>query len=198
MIAKPETESRAKALGRRAVFLCGVLAVLAAVGGETCSPYVESMPRWGTAMLRSHTDAFADCIVDESTYVDLVREWLKTGLDDESAPDSLGLGRLVAYPWLSRALAQGASSRPDWDPKKGRSRKGDANGLVASVLSEQVLMERLGAPFAGSGYRVSGISVEKVLVGPASSVLPAYRDPDALLPYDAQAWLTLEARAPAR
>ena len=41
-------------------------------------------------------------------------------------------------------------------------------------------------------------SVEKVLVGPALSVLPAYPDPDALLPYDAQVWLALEAQVPTR
>lgn len=191
MTRRSDIANRAGAFGLRAVF--SVLPALAsfAVAAETCAPYVESAPQWRTAMLRPHSDAFVDCVVSEATYVALVRDWLSHERDADTAPASFGLGRLVLYPWLSSAIAQGAAGHPDWDRRRGRGRETDANAFVEALLSSPAVLGRLGEPFEGSSYRVSGMSVEKVLVGPASAVLPGFDDPDALLPYDAQVWLTL-------
>ena len=97
----------------------------------------------------------------------------------------IAFGRLVHYSWLSDALASQASSSRHWQPGAGKD-----NAYVRAALA--------GMPeFTGlfRGWRISNISVEKVLVKRAAELsLPAGApvSPNARLPYDALLWVTLE------
>jgi len=142
-------------------------------------------------MVRPHTDAFRECTLTEDAYVKVVRDWLQGAEARDSGPESLGLGRLVHYPWLSVALAEAASSHPDWSRKRGKTRGRDINAFAASILSSEPILERLGKPFQRTAYRLDRVVVEKVLVGPAFEVWPEGKGAEGLVPFDAQAWLVL-------
>jgi hypothetical protein len=188
--------------GRGAILAC---LWLAWVGGpaqaETeaaCRPHIEEQTAWRSATFRPHGDAFRACPVTEDAYRRVVGEWLRQGPPAGGPPTSLGLGRLVDYPWLSRYLAQASLKRRDWNARTGRPRGTDLNRLVADILSAPEPLAQLQQPFAGSGYTVVAVTVEKVLVGPAREVFRDPGQPPARVPYDAMTWLRLEYRPPAR
>lgn len=104
---------------------------------------------------------------------------------------SISLGRLVAYPALSQDLARTAATDPRWHRRRGHARDGHDNRLVGLLLFE--LLRPLTPTLARHGYRLIGVSVEKVLIAPAAELLPpAEAKPKGRLPYDAQVWLRLE------
>jgi hypothetical protein len=57
---------------------------------------------------------------------------------------------------------------------------------------EPGFLARLRGPLVGQGLRVTGLSVEKVLVDTARNVLGAGEPAGKRIPFDAQAWLVLE------
>jgi hypothetical protein len=102
----------------------------------------------------------------------------------------VSFGRIVEYPWLSSLLAREASVSRTWDAGKGRPVKGHENQWVAQMLRAipefTVLFD---------SWQIAGVSVEKVLVKPASHLqLPAGAPvpAGARLPYDAILWVTLK------
>lgn len=100
------------------------------------------------------------------------------------------LGRMVEYPWLSRALARQASSSRHWDTVEGTARGGSDNAYVAMALRG---MPEFTALF--DAWQIAGVSVEKVLRKPAGELpLPqgAPLPPQAMLPFDAIVWVTLK------
>jgi hypothetical protein len=106
---------------------------------------------------------------------------------------SLFIGRLVDYPWLSEYLAETACQDPDWNRARGRPKNGDIHRYVAGVLSGTEVLARMQAAFDGSGYRVAGASVEKVLVGErAGRCGSAGRARPARVPFDAMVWFRLD------
>ncbi len=106
---------------------------------------------------------------------------------------SLFIGRLVDYPWLSQYLATAAYRDGGWNAKKGRPAALDINRYVAQVLFNKELLAPVAAVLATGGYRITGVSVEKVLVGGFREV-PSYQGKMApgRVPYDAQAWFRLD------
>jgi hypothetical protein len=100
---------------------------------------------------------------------------------------SIGFGRLVDYPWMSQYLALAAHRHDQWDSKRGRPKSGELNKYVGLLLSSDELMSPVDRVFRRFGYRVVGVSVEKVLVGGFDRVpfLPDQAK-DGLVPYDAQ------------
>ena len=155
-----------------------------------CRPHVETQSD-GAALFRPHADAMTHCPVAEETYRGVISAWIAAYGQTGVSITSIGLGRAVNYPWISSSLIRAALANPDWDRRRGRSRKHELNVFVAALLQEPRLLQRLSAPLAGSGYRVAAVSVEKVLVGRVNDVLAGKRDDAALVPYDAQVWLVL-------
>jgi len=111
---------------------------------------------------------------------------------------TLELGRIVQYPWLSKALADAALRSPVWEQKKGRGRRTKDNPAVASILDTRRVLAPLIPTFARFGIRARAGSVEKVLVGEVgktTELAPLEKTPTAMgkkLPYDAILSLRLE------
>ncbi len=133
------------------------------------------------------------CEVAESSYREVISNWLSTR--SASAPPLRGLylGRALTFPWISRHLAEAALRDPQWDARRGKARSGGPNQWVSSTLSGPTFLARIAAPFAGTPYTPVGISVEKVLVGRAQEMAPELNAGKQLLPFDAQLWLHLDA-----
>ena len=169
-------------------------ALAAPFPAQACAPHVEEHSGARSASLRSHSPQSDACRVDEATYVRVVQDWLRAR--DGLAPvSSLALGRAVDHPWISRHLADSALSSSAWSARISRAPAGEQNRYVAAVLSEPAFLQRLAAPFDAAGYVVTGVSVEKVLVGPARDHASDGRGGAARVPFDAQVWLRL-ARKP--
>jgi hypothetical protein len=114
---------------------------------------------------------------------------------------SLSLGRIVEYPWLSKALAEAAMKSPVWEPKQGRGRRSSDNAAVASLVDTRRLLMPLAPTLARFGAKARAGSVEKVLVGKVgdtAELAPLAGQKLAegkKLPFDAILWVRLEKTA---
>lgn len=108
---------------------------------------------------------------------------------------SLFLGRIIDYPWLSQYLAIFASHDSRWDGKKGKPFAMDLYSYVRSILDTKEVITQFEETFGNSGYRVTSVTIEKVLVGPFHDI-PFYQGPtqSGKFPYDALIWLSLEKK----
>lgn len=168
-------------------------------GSETtpaCSPAHEI--REGGAELRLRADGCALSLAETGAAIEslLTEAWGGGRMPSDRV--SLGLGRMVSYPWLSKALADGAMKSPVWDGKRGRGRRGSNESAVASIVDTRRLLAPLAPVFARFGAKARASSVEKVLVAKPDEVetlapLVGQKLADGKkLPYDAILWLRLE------
>ncbi len=106
---------------------------------------------------------------------------------------SLFLGRLVEFPWMQAFLMRRAAESQDWQPQLDKPNHQEINAWVAKILFKHPIWQRIDALFSNSGYHLSGLSVEKVLVDDVAKLgLDAVQDLNGKLPFDAQVWLILE------
>jgi len=169
-------------------------AVIAAQSGE-CTLRVVADDEWHTLRLRAHHPKYKGCNVSEDDMISiLAAAFSKTKppmLKGEYA--SVFIGRLIDYPWLSHYLANAAYRDSEWSLKKGKPRTMGINNFVSRVLFNQSLVRPLQTELAKHGYRIAGVSVEKVLVG-GFRELPFYQGKIAAgwVPYDAMVWFLLQ------
>lgn len=164
---------------------CAVLGALLAascVHAQPCAPYIEEQGLEGAATLRAPTHALVHCEVDQVAYQRVVAQWLRSRSAAAPALRSLALGRAVSYPWISQHLTEAAARDAQWRALAARTPRAGRDRLVAPLLEQRDLLDRLSAPFAGSRYELAGVSFEKVLWNEAG------------LPFDAQLWLQLDLR----
>jgi len=170
------------------------LVIVSSKVGE-CDLTVESNEKWHTLRLRAHHPKYKGCHIDKNSMLLVLNAaFLKTDspkLDGQYS--SLFIGRLIDYPWLSQYLATTAYRDHGWDSKKGKPVAIDINKYVSQVLFRKELIAQIEPAFAKGGYRVVGVTVEKVLVGGFSEV-PLYQGKmfSGKVPYDAQVWFRLE------
>lgn len=177
----------------RIVFL--LFCLLGAPGiASGCTIHIEENARWATASVRLTSAGEAGCTIDEATYQQTVSAWLQQRPADAPALTSLSLGRAIDYPWISRHLADRGLADPRWRKQALRGSAGGHNRFVADTLTEPVFLQRLAAPFSTSPLTVHGVSVEKVLLGPASQYASSPVQAKTRVPFDAQVWLRLTPR----
>jgi hypothetical protein len=147
--------------------------------------------------LRAHHPEGRNCLVDKDSMLSALSEaFSKTGLSkSEGAFTSLFIGRLIDYPWLSQYLALTAQKDKKWNAKKGKPLVLNVNQYVSGVLSQKEILDQIETIVEKIGYRVTGVSVEKVLVGGLREV-PQYTGDKAvgLFPFDAQVWFRIEGK----
>ncbi|MCB1897273.1 MAG: hypothetical protein H6945_09780 [Zoogloeaceae bacterium] len=167
---------------------------LASVPALACEPYVEEPADRSYGRLRPHINALEACEVSEEGYRAVVRGWLRNRAADAPRLTSLALGRAVAYPWISRHLADAALRQPGWAAQVKATPRGRRDALATTAIRDPALLVRLAEPFAASRYEVTGVSFEKVLYGKASRYSSRRDAGETLVPFDAQLWLTLAPR----
>ncbi len=178
-------------LWRRASGLLLALPLAWALPAPACEPHVEALREPAHAVLRADRSALSRCTLSEADYRQVVGEWLASRGDDAPALASLALGRAVEHPWIARHLLEAAARSGEWTPRLARATAAEHNRFVARLLTAPEFLQRLDAPFAATAYRVDGVLVEKVLLGPPVASAPAPADMRHTLPYDAQLWLRL-------
>jgi hypothetical protein len=170
-------------------------AVIDSVLVGKCTISVEANDEWHTLRLRAHHPEYKGCHITEDEMISsLEAAFLKTATPALKGDySSLSIGRLIDYPWLSQYLADAAYSDHEWNSKKGKPVSMGFNNYVAHLLFNQKLLASLQTTLATAGYRIIGVSVEKVLVGGFREV-PLYRGDHVRgsVPYDAQVWFRLQ------
>ena len=135
-----------------------------------------------------------DCPVSAGRLQELLEQGLSLAAPPQGkqAYSSIFLGRLVHYPWLVNALLQAAAASPQWDSVQGAAKDGQDNRAVAQLLSQTEALLGVRASLRRAGYELTGVSVEKVLVG-GHTDFPYHlaQNTPGKLPFDAQVWLLL-------
>jgi hypothetical protein len=170
-------------------------AVIISAPAGACTLSLEADEEWQTLRLRAHHPRHQPCDIDQESVLSLLAAaFAKTGppaLRGEYA--SLFIGRLIDYPWLSHYLAETAYRDKRWNRKKGRPIKTEINAYVARLLFKGDLLKPIQAELGKHGYRIAGVSVEKVLVGGASDLPgPDRKNLAGRIPFDAQVWFRLQ------
>jgi len=182
------------------LFLSGTIAsseelVIVSSIVDECALRVESNEAWHTLRLRAHYPKQRDCRIDQDSVVAVLSvAFSKTESPKlEGSYSSLFLGRLIDYPWLCQYLATTAYRDRAWDSKKGNPRVMGVNKYVAQLLFRKEVVTPIDTALSKGGYRVAGVTVEKVLVGGFHEV-PFYQGTmhPGRVPYDAQVWFRLE------
>jgi hypothetical protein len=170
-------------------------AVIASKPVGACTLSLEADEEWHALRLRAHHPRYQPCDIDQETVLSL----LAAAFAKTAAPalqgeyTSLFLGRLIDYPWLSHYLAETARRNKRWNRKKGRPIKTEINAYVARLLFHRDLLKPIQAELDKHGYRIAGVSVEKVLVGGASDLPgPVQKNLSGRIPFDAQVWFRLQ------
>ena len=157
-----------------------------------CKPVVEDRADQGRLRVRPHADAFLQCTLTREELASLLREFLHRPEHGAIRYQSLFLGRLVEYPWLSRYLAEQATVDPIWEAIGRRAQDGEINAFVRAIFTSADAIALLRALLDGTAYTVTGVSVEKVLVAPANSIGWLENSRTDLVPYDAMIHLNLQ------
>jgi hypothetical protein len=169
--------------------------VIVSMKAGECLLTVESNAKWHTLRLRAHHPKYKGCqITRDEMLLALDEAFLRTDPPNlEWSYSSLSIGRLIDYPWLSQYLATAAYQDRAWDLKRGKPVVIDINKYVANVLSREELRTQIETPFLKSGYKVIGVTVEKVLIGSFREV-PLFQGEmvPGRVPYDGQVWIRLE------
>jgi hypothetical protein len=169
--------------------------VIAAAAAGECTLRVEAAGNWPSLRLRVWHPQHTPCGVDSSA----VLRVLEQAFADlpSAAPGrvftSLAIGRLIDYPWMARFLAESAAKDNRWDADAGKPKGVHENRYVADILTRPEIVGPIEAVTRPHGYRVVGVSVEKVLIGGFDSV-PGWEGPRrrGKVPFDAQTWFRLE------
>jgi len=169
--------------------------VIAAAAAGECTLRVEAAGNGPSLRLRVWHPQHTPCGVDVSAVLRVLEQAFADLPSAEPGRvfTSLALGRLIDYPWMVRFLAESASRDPDWDAAAGTPRRGDINRYVADVLARPEIIGPFEEPLRRHGYRIGGVSVEKVLAGGFDNV-PGWEGPrrSDKVPFDAQVWFRLQ------
>ena len=158
-----------------------------------CTLTLEVNKKWNTMRLRAHHPNYKTCNIDKDSVVSVLgAAFSRTDSRLGDGYSSLSLGRLIDYPWMAQYLATTAHHDSGWDSKRGKPRTMDINKYVSELLFRKELMAEIKAVLEKGGYRVLGVTVEKVLVGGFREI-PFYQGEtlSGRVPYDAQVWLRL-------
>jgi len=170
-------------------------AVIASIPAGECTLSLEVAENWPTLRLRAGHPEHRPCFIEKAAVVQVLWQAFS-----EPHPilvnrefTNLALGRLIDYPWLVQFLARRAAQDPQWNAAAGKPRSGHVNRYVADVLHSPDIVREIEAPLRKPGYRITGASVEKVLVGGFENVpQPQGPRPKGKIPFDAQVWFRLE------
>lgn len=161
-----------------------------------CSLRVEADDQSRTLRLRAHSDGPTCAVAKEVMIRTLAAAFAKNDPPRlEGTYSSLFIGRLIDFPWLSQYLALAAYKDREWNREKGKPAAMGINKYVATILGRREVTSQIEEAFGDSGYRVTGVSVEKVLVGGFRDV-PLYEGErrSGKVPFDGMVWFRLQKR----
>lgn len=171
------------------------VAVMASIPAGECTLRVEASENWPALRLRAGHPHHRLCLIDKTAVIQVLTQAFSEPHPCLASREftSLAIGRLIDYPWLVQFLALRAAQDPQWDAAAGKPRRLHVNRYVADALSSPEIVREIEAPLREPGYRITGVSVEKVLIGGFDNVPQlAGPRPRGKIPFDAQVWFRLK------
>ncbi len=169
--------------------------IIASVPAGECTLSLGAADNWPSLRLRAGHPSHRSCRIEKAD-MRRVLEQVFSGPNTALAErrfTSLAIGRLIDYPWLVQFLALRTACDPGWDAGSGKPMGANINRYVADQLFSSEVLREIEAPLRRQGYRITGVTVEKVLVGGFENV-PQLEGPhrNGKIPFDAQVWFRLE------
>lgn len=138
----------------------------------------------GVLTIRSRNKKNSACNISKQQAREVLYEGIKIYVNIKNSKfalaDSIFLGRIKNYPWMSEHLVKKADKSGVWDKKTGRPSDRSANAYVSLLLSDREVLFYFNLVLEQIGYGVAGVSCEKVLINKDK------------LPYDAMCWLNID------
>ena len=169
---------------------------------EACDINATATSEWRTIIFRisPHADATQTCVATQDDTAGLITLAFATlsikEMDTDGATyQSIFLGRLIDYEWLSRQLSEGAETDANWSAAAGKAKNGErAEDYVQRSLDIPPVLDPLSEALKPYGYRAGGFSCEKAMVSEPDTrpFQPAWVAPDKRLPFDALCHLVLK------
>jgi hypothetical protein len=167
----------------------------ASVAAGECRLSLEASANWPTLRLRAGHPRHRPCRIEKTDMIGVLEQAFAEPRPAlaETTFTSLAIGRLIDYPWLVQFLAFRAACDPGWDAVSGKPIAANINRYAADLLFSPEVIRALEEPLRGQGYRITGVAVEKVLVGGFENV-PQLEGPrrNGKIPFDAQVWFQLK------
>lgn len=169
--------------------------ILGSISAGECTLSVEAAENWPALRLRASHPNHRPCRIDKAAMVQALSQAVSNPDPAWTSREftTLAIGRLIDYPWLVRFLAASAARDPGWNAAAGKPVKAPVNRYVADILSSPEIVREIEPPLREHRYRITGVSVEKVLIGGSENV-PGLEEPRprGRIPFDAQVWFRLE------
>jgi len=169
--------------------------VIAAVPAGECTLTLEMAENWPSLRLRASHPNYRPCYIEKTAVIQTLTQAFSGPHPALVSREftSLAIGRLIDYPWLAQFLALHSAQDPQWDAGSGKPRSVHVNRYVADILSSPEIVREIEAPLREQGYRITSVSVEKVLVGGFENV-PQFEGSrrKGKIPFDAQVWFRLK------
>ncbi len=167
-------------------------AILSRLALDSCQAQLEADVRWQVLTVKISP---LGCPLTRDQLLSLFRRAISgnDSLLQRHRFNSIFLGRVIDYPWLSDFLIRQALRDSAWSKKQGRPRRQNINTYVARLAGKHPFIEKLNSVLANIHYKITGVSVEKVLVGRYRQ-LHDYTGPEFKggAPFDAQIYLLLQ------
>ena len=160
-----------------------------------CSMALQANLKWKTITLQARQPDLKNCKMNRANLISLIKEAVAKNklLFRSHEFTSIFIGRAVEFPWLSSFLSEQAFKDSLWNRIKGHPKKQNVNRYVETILYRHPVISQLDSVMQKVGYRISGVSVEKVLVGRYQNLIdfngPKFKGG---LPFDAQVYLILK------
>jgi len=136
----------------------------------------------GVIVVRLRVKNAGDCRLTSSQLSHAIGEGVKRYKSNRNLAEieSVFIGRIYRYQWLSDYLVNTARKDAVWNNKSGKPVKGSSNHYVNTALFSKKLLKPILGELAKFDYKITGVSCEKVLIN------------DKKLPYDAMCWFRLK------
>ncbi len=160
-----------------------------------CSMALQANLKWKTITLQARRPDLKNCKMKRANLISLIKEAVakNKSLFRSHEFTSIFIGRAVEFPWLSSFLSEQAFKDSLWNRIKGHPKKQNINRYVENILNRHPVISQLDSVMQRVGYGISGVSVEKVLIGRYQNLIdfngPKFRGG---LPFDAQVYLILK------
>ena len=122
---------------------------------DSCICTLESEERWKTLTIRIFHPKAKTCLISKEDLIDFLDQAFTklAGMEMEIEYNSIFIGRIIEYPWMSQFLADSAVMNPVWLKQKGKYNI-TTHRLVESILNCNYITAPFNKPLHIIGYKI--------------------------------------------
>ncbi len=161
----------------------------------SCTGTLEKNDKWNTLTIRLFHPKYNRCGLQENDFNTFLNHAFSKLSEKKSKTEytSISMGRIIEYPWISKALADSAADDPRWSTETGKLKDITVHEFTAELLNRTQIVNTINEHLKLIGHKISGIRVEKVLISTGKPMnFPSWIDQKTRVPFDAMLWFKLE------